>query len=65
MGSTPKVIGYINAKELADLAGVDVSTLRRWRHDGLVPEPDKRTGKNNNQPWWAISTAKKWAKGRK
>lgn len=57
--ATPR---YLSVKELAEMAGIEESSMRTYLTRGDAPEPDVRIGRT---PGWLPTTAREWMKGRK
>jgi hypothetical protein len=52
----------LSYKELAELAGVEPSTLRRYRSQGRMPPPDEEP--TPDRPRWRLSTFDAWMRDR-
>ncbi|MDT3445018.1 MerR family DNA-binding transcriptional regulator [Pseudofrankia sp. BMG5.37] len=53
------LLGY---REMAELAGVEPSTLRRYRSQGRMPPPDDVSVPD--RPRWRLSTFQAWMRDR-
>ena len=50
----------VDSKQLAEILGVGVRTLRRWRHEGRAPRPLKGDGPLR----WRRTDVDRWLQGR-
>jgi predicted DNA-binding transcriptional regulator AlpA len=48
---------YVDMRQIAELAGVKVQTIRKYRCRGLLPEPDAVFGRT---PIWLRTTVEAW-----
>jgi hypothetical protein len=51
------VTDFLSIADVADLAGVEVDTIRKHRTRGTMPPPD---GYLAASPWWHRRTIDKW-----
>ncbi|NEW42738.1 hypothetical protein GV794_02025 [Nocardia cyriacigeorgica] len=57
------MIQYMSSDDFAKAHGLDAGTIRRYKHDGRLPEPDAviGTGKDKRQHHgWLPETVKNW-----
>jgi len=59
MADDDPLLGY---REMAELAGVEPSTLRRYRSQGRMPPPDDASVPD--RPRWRMSTFQAWMRDR-
>lgn len=54
---------YLTTRQLADMLGVSVGTLRVWRHQGVGPRYLKLGGRKTSHCRYAMSDIEKWKNG--
>lgn len=60
MGSNVDVL--LDRQGVADFCGLSIETIKQYRSDGVMPEPDHLVG-TEQKPMWKPSTITKWRKG--
>lgn len=57
-GVVRKYLGY---NQVADMLGLDPATVRSYRRDGYLPQPDAVIG---DRPGWTEETIRRWQESR-